>query len=451
VIKMDKGTTLEARLMEDLNTSIDTIDTKVGENTDAAGTTTLFAILRQIVDTYLADGTVGLTALKALIDANQVDLNAIIVDTTSIETKVDTVQTDLDNATDGLGALKALIDANQVDLDAIIVDTTSIETKVDTVDTVVDGVQTDLNNATDGLGALKSLLDINQVDMDAIIADLDNGTDGLGALKTLLDTIDGIVDRILTATEVKRSSVNDASATTTKFITNLPETQSLFWNRAAVLFTSGNNTGQMRRIKAYDGSTKEITLQFPLDAAPADGDLFILPTVRAFLTPDIEDIADQMCDELLSEHTVSGTVSQTLTDIITDTETLLQKATKTITLGTGVVPVTEALFTVSGEVELYVVGYIDIAVTSGGALTLEVGVPSATAGLIAQTAVGNLLINLLWIDATPGILVSKPSEKIIANGGDISHIIKTADATAGTITYYCFWRALSSDGNVVAA
>lgn len=130
---------------------------------------------------------------------------------------------------------------------------------------------------------------------------------------------------------------------------------------------------------------------------------------------------------------------------------LLQKVTKSITLGTGAVPVTEALFTVTGEVELYIVGYIDAAVTSGGALTLEVGVPSATAGLIAQTAVGNLLINLLWIDATPGVLVSKPSEKIIANGGDISHIIKTATATAGAITYYCWWRPLSSDGDVIAA
>lgn len=130
---------------------------------------------------------------------------------------------------------------------------------------------------------------------------------------------------------------------------------------------------------------------------------------------------------------------------------LLQKATKTITLSTAAVPVTETLFTVTGEVELYIVGYIDTAVTSAGALTLEVGVAGATAGLIAQTAVGALLIDLLWINATPAILISKPSEKIIANGADIIHTIATAAATAGTITYYVWWRSLSSDGNIAAA
>ena len=136
--------------------------------------------------------------------------------------------------------------------------------------------------------------------------------------------------------------------------------------------------------------------------------------------------------------------------IIADTTTLLQKATKAITLSTAAVPVTETLFTVTGEVECYVVGYIDTAVT-GATLTLEVGIAGATTGIIAQTAVADLLIDLLWMDATPAILISKPSEKIIANGADIIHTIRTAAATAGAITYYCWWRPLSSDGNVVAA
>lgn len=125
-------------------------------------------------------------------------------------------------------------------------------------------------------------------------------------------------------------------------------------------------------------------------------------------------------------------------------------ATKQITLSTAAVPVTETLFTVTGEVEVLVIGYIDVAVTSGGALTLEVGVAGATAGLIAQTALGNLLIDLLWVDATPAVIITKPSNKVIANGADIIHTIAGADATAGQITYYCWWRPLSSDGDVVA-
>ena len=114
-------------------------------------------------------------------------------------------------------------------------------------------------------------------------------------------------------------------------------------------------------------------------------------------------------------------------------------------------PVTETLFTVTGEVEVIIIGYIATAVTSGGALTLEVGVAGATAGLIAQTAVGALLIDLLWVNATPAVLVSKPAISIIANGADIAHVIRTAAATAGAIIYSCWWRKLSTDGNLVAA
>ena len=133
-----------------------------------------------------------------------------------------------------------------------------------------------------------------------------------------------------------------------------------------------------------------------------------------------------------------------------DTLTLLQLATKSITLSLAAVPVTETLFTVTGEVEVIVIGYIDTAVTSAGGLTLEAGIAGNTAGLIAQTAVANLLINLLWIDATPAVLITRPAVKVIANGADIIHIIATAAATAGAITYYCWWRKLSTDGNVVA-
>jgi len=129
----------------------------------------------------------------------------------------------------------------------------------------------------------------------------------------------------------------------------------------------------------------------------------------------------------------------------------LQLATKSITLGTGAPPVTETLFTVTGEVEVLLSAYINTAVTSAGSLTLEAGIAGATAGLIAQTAVANLTINKMWIDATPAVLVSKPSWKIIANGGNIIHTIATAAATAGAVTYYCWWRPLSTDGKVVAA
>jgi hypothetical protein len=45
------------------------INAKIGTNVDAAGTTTVFARLKQIVDTYLASGTHGLAAIKTVVDA----------------------------------------------------------------------------------------------------------------------------------------------------------------------------------------------------------------------------------------------------------------------------------------------------------------------------------------------------------------------------------------------
>jgi len=162
------------------------------------------------------------------------------------------------------------------------------------------------------------------------------------------------------------------------------------------------------------------------------------------------DVAAVKADTVSIEAKID-TVDGVVDSILLDTVTLYQKVSKAITLSLAAVPVTENLFTVTGEVEIIVVGYIDTAVTSGGALTLEVGISGNTAGIIAQTVVGNLLINLLWVDATPATLVSNPSAKIIANSATIIHTIAGVDATAGAITYYCWWKALSADGNVAAA
>lgn len=121
-----------------------------------------------------------------------------------------------------------------------------------------------------------------------------------------LDVVDGIVDRILKATEIKQCTVNDASASTLTFVTNLTETSNQFWKRGVVLITSGNDEGQIRAIENYNGSTKAITLKTPLDTAPANGDTFIILTERKYLTPDIEDIIDTIWDEPASSHVVSG-------------------------------------------------------------------------------------------------------------------------------------------------
>lgn len=72
------------------------------------------------------------------------------------------------------------------------------------------------------------------------------------------------------------STVNDASATTTSFVTNLASTVDDYYNAAFILFTSGALKGQSREISDYDGSTKTITVATALTSAPADGVEFII-------------------------------------------------------------------------------------------------------------------------------------------------------------------------------
>jgi len=93
----------------------------------------------------------------------------------------------------------ATVDSN---VDAILVDTgttlpatlTTIEGKVDTVDTVVDGIQTDLSNGTDGLGAIKA-------DTAAILTDTGTTLEGhltdiKGAtFSSITDSLEAIRDR----------------------------------------------------------------------------------------------------------------------------------------------------------------------------------------------------------------------------------------------------------------
>lgn len=220
------------------------------------------------------------------------DIAAILVDT-------DELQTDWVNG----GRLDLILDIISADT------TTDIPALIATAQ-----ADLDILTGTDGviLATSQAKYAPNKVipDIAGIAAGLHSTTDGL------IGTVDGIVDRILTATEIRQSSVSDpaGAATTTKFITALTETQNDFWNRMSILFTSGNNDGQMRRIKDYNGSTKEVTLQTPLNTVPANADTFVMPSVRAFLTPDIEDISDAVLDELIADHVITGSLSAEISD-----------------------------------------------------------------------------------------------------------------------------------------
>ncbi len=109
------------------------------------------------------------------------------------------------------------------------------------------------------------------------------------------------------------------------------------------------------------------------------------------------------------------------------------------------------VFTVTGDVQVMVVGICKTTLV--GAATLELGVTNNTAAILAQIAdATTLAVNEAWIDATPTLAEARtPQIHTIGGGLDIIGNIGTANITAGVIDFYCFWRPLSSDGNVAAA
>lgn len=72
------------------------------------------------------------------------------------------------------------------------------------------------------------------------------------------------------------SVVSNAGNTAQTFKTDRTEAAGDFWKDSLLLFTTGSLAGQVKRITAYDGSTKFVTLSGALAAAPSAADRFVL-------------------------------------------------------------------------------------------------------------------------------------------------------------------------------
>lgn len=109
------------------------------------------------------------------------------------------------------------------------------------------------------------------------------------------------------------------------------------------------------------------------------------------------------------------------------------------------------LFTVTGDVLMAIFAVAETAPV-GSSATLEVGVAGATAELLAQTTAANILIKKAWTDTGPSLAgETLPAAHIVGRSQTVIQTVGTANITAGKLHYYCFWRPLSDDGNVVAA
>jgi len=108
----------------------------------------------------------------------------------------------------------------------------------------------------------------------AAIADavLDESLSGHNTGGTLGKAIRQVKEGVVSA----ESTVNDASATTTSFVTDLASAVDDFYNDKILVFIGGALTGQARIISDYNGTTKAITFDEATTSAPANGDGFII-------------------------------------------------------------------------------------------------------------------------------------------------------------------------------
>jgi len=70
--------------------------------------------------------------------------------------------------------------------------------------------------------------------------------------------------------------VADGSNTSSTFKTDLSESTTDYHKDALILFTSGNLINQVKKVSAYNGTTKFITVSAAFTGTPATSDTFIL-------------------------------------------------------------------------------------------------------------------------------------------------------------------------------
>jgi hypothetical protein len=176
--------------------------------------------------------------------------------------------------------------------------------------------------------------DVSALATSASIAALNDlsSADVTAAVPTVGETADAVWDEALSGHNVAGStgkairqvkegtitieaSIDDTSATTTSFVTNLTESTTSFYSNKIMVFISGSLSGQARIITNYNGTTKAITLEEALTSAPADGDEFL---ILATHENSIEEIQSG-----LATAAALATVDTNVDAILVDTGTTL--------------------------------------------------------------------------------------------------------------------------------
>jgi hypothetical protein len=282
-----------------------------------------------IVFSFVLTGAVTQTVNVYTLDADLTNLDVAVSTRSIFDATTDTVTTDAASRTASqadvsslaTAAALATVDAN---VDSILVDTgtdipasiaalndfnpaTDTVVNVTTVGSVTNPVATDAASRTASqadvsalatAASIAALNDLSSLDVENAVWDASLSSHNTGG------TTGKSLKQIKEGTITIESSINDASATTTSFVTALTETTTSYYSNKIMVFIDGHLSGQARIITHYDGTTKTITLEEPLTSAPADGDQFL---ILATHENSVAEIADGVWNEAQSGHTTVGT------------------------------------------------------------------------------------------------------------------------------------------------
>lgn len=122
------------------------------------------------------------------------------------------------------------------------------------------------------------------------------------------------------------------------------------------------------------------------------------------------------------------------------------KAITYAALTTGATGAT-TLFTVIGTVALRIFAVCSADLTGSG--TIEVGIAGNTASLIAQTTGTTIDNGEIWLDTSPATVEALPGQFIVKS--DVIQTIAGSTLDSGTLTYYCLFTPVSTDGDVIVS
>ena len=281
-----------------------------------------------IVFSFVLTGAVTQTVNVYTLDADLTNLDVAVSTRSIFDATTDTVTTDASSRTASqadvsslaTAAALATVDAN---VDLILVDTgtdipasiaalndfnpaTDTVANVTTVGSVTNPVATDAASRTASqadvsalatAASIAALNDLSSTDVTNAVWDASTSSHnvagsfgrGFRQVKEGLVSIDGQVD--------------DLSATTTSFISNLASAVDDFYNDQTIHFISGSLTGQSRVVVDYNGTTKAITVDQALTSAPTNGDEFIILSNHVH---SVAEIVDAVWSEDQSSYTTAG-------------------------------------------------------------------------------------------------------------------------------------------------